>query len=452
MIDGLKILNLPIKTEALLNNENLDFHQSVITKTGELSKGKRWARFKGLKFTITNDGICQLKGSIHKYYNDGVHNYDDFHYKNLIRAVRDLIIEFNIDPRKSYLNGLEFGVNIRTDFNPKLFLDNIQFHTHDRFKDYTDSGQQFYECEHSQYSLKAYDKGLQHKLPYYLLRFEIRVKKMAYLKNLPIRTLWDLLDVSIQLSLRTLLIKEFDRVLYWDPSINKKAVNEKEWQFLRDGTSDIYWREQLNKPGGNTSRLVKRYITLVRQYGSKEFNSLKELIVQKSAELINYGDEEIRLFTGFKDELEKGEIRLFTGKYKNSSGRNNTNIYNLNKGVISVYDTYDSKKVCPVTGIDISGQKECSKFLSYSGVEKIYETDRALYEKLSERLSDRWEDAPLKDQFVEIAHSVRNEYNNLKRSIRNIESKPSIFDNMILIRESKRNLARHIKGIDNTTV
>jgi len=100
-------------------------------------------------------------------------------------------------------------------------------------------------------------------------------------------------------------------------------------------------------------------------------------------------------------------------------------------------------KTCPVTGLDISMQPRNSKFLSYTGVKWYYNNDFQTYKKILEPvLKKSWKYKPLKDQFKEIAHIVRNKdsnpRNNIKRILKRILSdKNTLFNNVNLIDKNK---------------
>ncbi|MBN2612511.1 MAG: hypothetical protein JXB00_13220 [Bacteroidales bacterium] len=101
-----------------------------------------------------------------------------------------------------------------------------------------------------------------------------------------------------------------------------------------------------------------------------------------------------------------------------------------------------SKKVCPVTGLDISMQPGNSKFLSYSGVKWYYNHRFEIYKNVLEpKLNTSLKDMPPDIKFREIAHAVRNtdsnQRNNARRKItRILEDKNTLFDNYRLIDQS----------------
>ena len=76
----------------------------------------------------------------------------------------------------------------------------------------------------------------------------------------------------------------------------------------------------------------------------------------------------------------------------------------------------DKRKTCKVTGIDISMQKKNSFLLSHTGLKYYLKHDRQLYNEIkSQYLSEHWEEASVKTQIREIAHSIRGHYTNMKK-------------------------------------
>ncbi len=96
-------------------------------------------------------------------------------------------------------------------------------------------------------------------------------------------------------------------------------------------------------------------------------------------------------------------------------------------------------KTCPITGLDISMQPKNSKFLSYTGVKWYYDNDSDTYKNILEPLLKKsWKYKPLKDQFKEIAHIVRNKDSNARNNIRRILNRilsdnNTLFNNRSLI-------------------
>ena len=114
----------------------------------------------------------------------------------------------------------------------------------------------------------------------------------------------------------------------------------------------------------------------------------------------------------------------------------------------------DQKRICPVTGLDISMQPKNSKFLSPLGVKWYYENNKKLYDKiLASRLTENIKDKELKVQFREIAHGIRNSVsnpkNNARRAIQKLLSEKDIlFNNFQLIDKHKLQEAGISKNSD----
>lgn len=90
-------------------------------------------------------------------------------------------------------------------------------------------------------------------------------------------------------------------------------------------------------------------------------------------------------------------------------------LYCLDKGAES-----DKNRYCPVTKLKKCLNDPRSKFLSSKEVEYYYHNYRAIYyRELYRRLPSQWYSAPLKKQFKEIAHAIRNEDSNPRNNEKN---------------------------------
>ena len=102
MIDFIKIYVQNINADIIENNVLLDFLQLINTKTGEIDSYKS-AYYRGLEFKIyeptevTKFRRLTIEGSLHKYWNNGAHNFNDFGIVEVENVVKDLETKFNID-------------------------------------------------------------------------------------------------------------------------------------------------------------------------------------------------------------------------------------------------------------------------------------------------------------------------------------------------------------------
>lgn len=241
MIDTVKSYKLPITIPELLNNQLFDFNKNV-NETGEINNRNQSAEYKNIRITINKERkVRKLKGSLHKFWNNGEHNYNDFSYADLVKAIINLADKIQIKPKDCKLNHIEFAVNLRTDFDPSDLIKDLVHHNGVPFNPMPDGNGKC--CRHSQYSIKIYNKGLQYHLPYYVLRIEIKVNTMNYLlsKNILIRTLDDLMDLTKLRLLGKNLIERFNEILFYDSTIELEGLTKDELLILSNGRNPEYW-------------------------------------------------------------------------------------------------------------------------------------------------------------------------------------------------------------------
>ena len=285
MIDGIKILNLWVSAEGLLNHPLLTFPLPIDEKTGAvLDERPRRATYRGLTFKITPSRanrsrlVCELKGSLHSYKNDGRHNADDFTAADLLTVVNELVNRFDINPASSTLNNVEFGVNIALPFPVADVLTALISYKGEPFIKDTDNGGIYYQATLSHYAVKIYDKGKQFAIPGYLLRVEVKVLKMQYLtgKGINLTTLADLLQVEQYPRLGKLLSDTVEGILFDDPALTRNPpadIRANDRELLREGRYADFWQRSPGLTGKDyerekkrLQRQEKRFRDLVNQY------------------------------------------------------------------------------------------------------------------------------------------------------------------------------------------
>jgi len=308
MIDGTKILNLPVIIEELLNNRYVSFPIHVNEKDGEILDYARFTEYKGLTFRIKNNNV-KLDGSLHTYHNNGIHNYNDFHFSELIDVINDISTKFSIPIERTYLNNIEFGVNIEIPFTVDELFKSIICYKATPFQKFNKKGTKGIECERPKFIIKIYDKGWQYELTSNLLRFEIKVIKMQFLKqkNVKIQTLHDLLNINELNKLKTILADVWNDILFYDYSINETDLNARERLILSNGRNPKYWEnmhpDSKNFKGGATDneykKQRKKYYRDIDNYkkclsvhsSSNIQKNISELIIRKCDELLFINNE-----------------------------------------------------------------------------------------------------------------------------------------------------------------
>lgn len=239
MIDFVKI---KITDEALINqvwsNEILEYDGKSEKRFNDELKELVKKKYKNLYFTKYQDRI-EISGSLHYFFNNGIHNSNDFSVKDCINTIMQIRDLFMLDLEKCKLINLEYGVNIIPSIDVEDLVHNIMYHDKRQFTRptkhfyYKIAGNEAYK------HVKAYNKSVQFpSLCDNTFRFEVKSKQSKYINSLELFTLNDLAVTGTYNRLMEELIKEWDNVLLFDLSknIDKKYLNTYFWEdILKNG-------------------------------------------------------------------------------------------------------------------------------------------------------------------------------------------------------------------------
>ena len=247
MIDFIKFQLLNTPSEELEENHLLDFRSFVNLETGETSRYMS-ARYQGLQFKIYNttisnpNGRITVEGSLHKYRNSGLHNYNDFNIYHLYWVIQDLNDKFNINASNCILRQVEIGVNINPPKQTKAILDCCILHKTAPFKwMYTKDEGDYIQARHQRYFIKIYNKRKHYEKQGYIiekeiLRFEVKYSKMKALNDIGIYTLYDIIEADFK-GFKEVLLTEWNNVLFADKEALKGHKNEHKYRNIN------YWTE-----------------------------------------------------------------------------------------------------------------------------------------------------------------------------------------------------------------
>jgi hypothetical protein len=231
-----------------------------------------------------------VNGSFHKFFNKGIHNYNDFKLSDLVDVVMSLYRLFHINPKITELNNLEFGVNIKIPFAPILFLNSVISYGGSHFSPFSINDQPGNKaigirCVKSQFIIKIYDKSNQYHLPgpNHLLRFELKIIKMEFF-NGRIKTLFDLLSPENLVYCGALLQSYFDSLLTCDMSSIPQHLGLKDRLIFSNGTNYKYWKEL--KPDSTTFTNGNKSPDYIRQRKKyyKDLERFKKLVKKYSCD------------------------------------------------------------------------------------------------------------------------------------------------------------------------
>lgn len=272
MIDFLKFRVINIDVNLLRYNPLLTFHSNRNDDTGELTyigrngKGRTpyyFAIYLCFAIKIYVTGRIVISGSIHKYFNNGEHNANDFRYSDFIVSLNSLLKTLNLNPENCILENLEVGLNFKPLVNSQNFLNNIFLH---RKKRSIQSRDGYYkQIEHSQYYVKIYDKAYQYSLDYPLIRFELKYIKMQKVNKLGYYTLLDLLTIGLN-PFKDILIKELDQILYFDNTIKSNS------RLLDKYNNPLYWYELASNK--SKASLYKKHLSKLKELTRKNSDNI----------------------------------------------------------------------------------------------------------------------------------------------------------------------------------
>lgn len=455
MIDFIKIIVQDIDIPSLLNNDKLEFTTPLSQQTGELLENRQTAKYKGLVFEVINKSYLILSGSIHKFKNNGIHNADNFYFSDILESLKSLWHEFGINPKYARLKGLEYGVNIKLSGSPKKFIRNSLInYKGDQPSIQTFRGNGYMkEFEKQRYYVKIYDKGLQYhivedapvKETDNILRIEQKVIKMIYLKDFGIITLADLLKPDTLKYLENNLLELIENLLIWNNQTMIEGLSRKDKNTVQNGKNPLFWVNLKEENRKKYYRELRKFKELAERTGANEIKKKIETLTKEKCNELLYINKETRdKLTEFLNDISEQKrdklTEFSTAEVNNQKGQINPLYIELN--------CTDNKKVCRVTGLDISMQKETSKFLCTSGLKFYKEHNPETYSELEKRLSEKWKNESERKKLTELHHSIRNEYfnkiHNTRRRIVKLNEYPSIFDNFALIDKQYLKVARII--------
>ena len=356
MIDYTKIYLIGINAKRLLLLDYLDFKYEVSEKTGLLTTTKI-AKYHHCKITIKentkdkNNPHVIFSGSIHKMWNslNGIiapnfkenqhykgFNGNQFELKNIIDIRTHLEELFDCKASQMEFKNIEFGVNTTVAFDPTIFLKGLLYHKGVKFEfQYKDN---YSQVELERYILKIYNKSCQYDMTGNVLRVELKFVKMEDLKPVGIKTFADINSSTLEKA-KDLLLKKFDEVVYYDYTIKKKNLSERNLELLKNYANPRYWIEELkpnrrDRPKKELNRLILDYSMNLHQQIRTEIiekcvmiNRLIEISKKENCVIINYSNIGVNI----------------TQKHFNNQSLKRVN--------------------CKMTGLDISMQKEDSILL-----------------------------------------------------------------------------------------
>ncbi|WP_273215020.1 hypothetical protein [Runella zeae] len=285
MIDFVKLRNNDNGfAKRLRQNANFNFFSKINPDTGEQADGKQTAELKNLKVVLYASGMVEVTGSLHKFANDGAHNYDAFTYGRLVETIGKVAALLDTTPDRLSLHNVEFGVNVLHDTCPAKFLDAILNYRY-KLPDVRTFGGAGYlkQWEQQNYIVKVYNKKQQYRLVAHVLRFEVKTMAMVHLAEVEVRTLADLLDVSKLGGLGILLCETYKGLIIGE-KLNTAQMSRPERRVYEQGMNPNFWQDLTDRNQRKYYR--QRFEQVVKKYGSGLQEAIGRLIAEKVEELL----------------------------------------------------------------------------------------------------------------------------------------------------------------------
>lgn len=168
----------------------------------------RKGTFNGLSVTLS-DREAKLTGSLTKYLTGS--NYNSMRQPDISEAVRQLSYDLRLRPEAIGVTALEIGNTFVMNNEPGRYIEQLAKTAYlPRFQKVAIKGSLYFKQKAGQRQLIFYDKEAEMKargepVPaglYNLLRYELRLHYMALKRYLPTKTLTDLSDRQVFITLR----------------------------------------------------------------------------------------------------------------------------------------------------------------------------------------------------------------------------------------------------------
>lgn len=402
MIDFIKIViydtNLIFN---VWNNPLLIYKGYKETRVKDEIKETTIRKYKNLLFKKHINRL-EISGSIHKYYNNGIHNADDFTVQNSINTINRLAKEFSLNLKKCKVVGLEFAVNIVPIINVEDLIINLKYHKKREFirHDIHTFCKQAGKQRGGYLVIKAYAKHLEY--PQYAkantFRFEVKTEQHKYLNRIGIKNLHDLTIPSNYEKLSEIILREWSNVLLFDRTQNNDQDK------IYHNTD--YWENLIFKGHRNTfNKQRKSYYKIKGKNGLH--NTIREQIKNKLETL-----KECAFSTTLKHGIKKARSVHFP---------TNTELefaHHSNFDTLQKQSEKPPLKKCVITGINLGLEKAGSYYIKTTTLRHLKSNDKLQFEMLVSMLMSNCKVKPKYEQSLisHLAKQVRNNFYNSNKT------------------------------------
>jgi hypothetical protein len=221
-----------------------------------------------------------ISGSIHKYHNNGIQNYDDFSKLDCLQAFEKLQDELHILSSSMVILKLEWGLNLRSEYRSFNILKDCYYHQSKLREEIERPKMHMVRFYYKRYhELKLYDKALHQNLNYELLRFERKQIEFARFNSQQQQgySISNLLKDDFK-GLSKTLIDDWDKLLF----INSDSSYYEGFRKIKAGLEDTKHSKCKRQAFYRKKKETKLWN---KQTGYNMHSNLRALIVKKLKEL-----------------------------------------------------------------------------------------------------------------------------------------------------------------------
>ena len=269
MFDFIKLSKRISSEEKERLKQNIDFEVNVVEPTGEvisrLPNGKKVKQhrecwLKNIKIKLYPNCYTEISGSIHKFFNNGLHNYNQYSIKDVKQTISLLSEQMGININEFKVDAVEIGCNLTPPILSQEIIQNSLMFKRYSFQSRICSDEGSYkQANLYEYAIKLYDKRKHYELKNHdvgeeILRFEIKINKMRKLSSFSVYHLTDLVNKLNKI--KDILPELWSDVLLYDPTMDKmtkektiRYANVNYWIELKEkkNRSYHYHLKKLNK-------------------------------------------------------------------------------------------------------------------------------------------------------------------------------------------------------------
>ena len=462
MIDYFKLGLVGINYEDFMEatNGDINFKGKHNLNSGEAYDFPIQGFLNNLKIIIKGHNYIEISGSLHKYYESirmgKCENWTQYSISKLAWTIARLSQSLGRNIKKFEIRSLEFGVNLIVDFDPKKIIERCIVNYNGGMKNETNTyGDTGYFCEFKriQYYIKIYDKGKQYNRPDNILRFEYKTRKMELINKMGIRTLGDLLVPQKLNCLKNILLKKFDGLLIVDRYSINNEIPDRDRDFIEKGLDPFYWEDLkpkkedykagsrdnfYNKKKYKYQDQLKKYRRLIDTHGLNKYSKvIRKCIIEtwdQCADNHNISFHEMTLMnTNELQKISPRNDRSFCDTHPEINLRNDLLYKRSIRGRYLTRGKNIHKRICPITGIDISHQDLNTKYLTKASIRDLYNLNEKLYNELVRKFGKKGKVATTNEMIDCIVNTIQNRESkirwNLKKRIKKINSGWTLFDN-----------------------